>query len=144
MAVLLQALSVLVVGGLGVYIAWRQWRTAHDKLKLELFDRRLAAYQRLNDAVAPIVRTGKVTVEDARRFAQAMYDMRYLFDKETEDRVRDVYLAMTAKAAVDAQLEKADDKEKAVQKSYELFQSIVDGITKDVPQRMEKFMRFDR
>jgi hypothetical protein len=140
----LQALSVLVVGGLGAYIAWRQWRTAHDKLKPELFDRRLAAYRQLNDAIAPIVRTGKATSDDAMRFQRAMYDMRYLFDKWTEDRVRDVYLAMTAKAALDAQLEKADDREKAVQKSGELFQSIIDGITKDVPERMEKFMRFDR
>jgi hypothetical protein len=83
-----------------------------------------------------------VTPEDAMQFQRAMYDMRYLFDKEIEDRVRDVYIAMTRKAALDAQLEMADDKEKAVHKSHELFQSIIDGITKDVPERMEKFMRF--
>jgi hypothetical protein len=73
-----------------------------------------------------------------------MHDMRYRFDKETEDRVRDAYKAMTEKAALDAQLEKAEDIKKAVQKSGELFQRIIDGICKDVPERMEKFMRFDR
>ena len=78
------------------------------------------------------------------QFQQAMYDMRYLFDKETEDRNRDVYMAMIEKAALDAQLEKADDREKSVKKSGELFQRIIDGITKDLPNRMEKFMRFDR
>ena len=143
-AAALQALSVIILGGLGAYIAWRQWRTANDKLKLELFDRRLAAYRRLNDAIAPIVRSAKVTPEDATQFQRAMYDMRYLFDKETEDRVRDVYIMMTHKAALDAQLETADDKGKAVQQSHQLFQGIIDGITKDVPERMEKFMRFDR
>jgi ABC-type nickel/cobalt efflux system permease component RcnA len=80
----LQALSVAIIGGLGAYIAWRQWRTAHDKVKLDLFDRRLAAYQRLKDAVAPITASGKVTLADTDRFARAMYDMRFLFDKETE------------------------------------------------------------
>ena len=34
----LQALSVLVIGSIGAYIAWQQWRTAHDRLKLDLFD----------------------------------------------------------------------------------------------------------
>jgi hypothetical protein len=51
---------------------------------------------------------------------------------------------MIEKAALDAQLEKADDREKSVKKSGELFQRIIDGITKDLPNRMEKFMRFDR
>jgi hypothetical protein len=133
---------VFVVGCLGVYIAWRQWRTAHDKLTLGLFDRRLAAYQRLNDSVAPIVATGNVTLEDTRRFAQAMYQMRYLFDRETEACVQDVLKAMTDKAALDAQLERAKERGKAVRKSGELFQRIVDGIHKDVPEHIGKFMRF--
>ena len=85
-----------------------------------------------------------MTLDDATLFQRAIYDMHYLFDKGTEDCVRDVYVAMTDKAAVDAQLEKADDRGKAVKKSGELFQRIIDGICKDVPERMEKFMRFDR
>ena len=79
------------------YIAWRQWRTAHDKVKLDLFDPRLAAYQRLKDAVAPIAASGKVTLADAERFARAMYDMRFLFDKETEACVDQIYRAMLDK-----------------------------------------------
>jgi hypothetical protein len=91
MSALAQALSVLVIGGIGAYIAWRYWRTAHDKIKLDLFDRRLAAYQRLKDAVAPIAASGKVMTEDTDRFARAMHDMRFLFDKETETCVDQIY-----------------------------------------------------
>ena len=140
----LQALSVLVIGGIGAYIAWRQWRTAHDKVKLDLFDRRLAAYQRLRDAVAPIAASGKVTLEDADQFARAMYDMRFLFDKETETCVDEIYRAMLDKHTIDTQLERtrARNKEKALLKSGELFKRITDGVYTEVPERMERFMRF--
>lgn len=140
----LQALSVLIIGGIGAYIAWRQWRTAHDRLKLDLFDRRLAAYQRLKDAVAPIAASGKVTLADTDRFARAMYDMRFLFDKETEACVDQIYRAMLDKLTIDTQLERtrARNKEKALLKSSELFKRITDGVFTEVPERMEKFMRF--
>lgn len=41
----LSALCVPVVAAFGVLIAFGQWRTARDKLKLDLFDRRMALYQ---------------------------------------------------------------------------------------------------
>jgi hypothetical protein len=108
----LRAVSVPIIAGIGVYIAFRHWRTDHDKVKLERFDRRLAAYQRLTDAVAPIAASGKVTHEDTDRFARAMYDMRFLFDKETETCVDEIYRAMLAKHAIDAQVERAPVKKK--------------------------------
>jgi hypothetical protein len=140
----LQALSV--IGSIGAYIGWRQWRTAHDRLKLDLFDGRLAAYQRLKDAVAPIAASGKVTLADTDRFARAMYDMRFLFDKETEACVDQIYRAMLDKLTIDTQLERtrARNKEKALLKSSELFKRISDGVFTEVPEHMEKFMRFDR
>ena len=140
----LQALSVLVIGGIGACIAWRQWRTAHDKVKLDLLDRRLAAYQRLKDAVAPIAASGKVTLADADRFARAMNDMRFLFDKETEACVDQIYRAIIDKHTIDTQLERtrARNKEKALLKSGELFKRITDGVYTEVPERMERFMRF--
>ena len=33
------------------YVAWQQWRTARHKLAVDLFDRRLAAYRALNNAI---------------------------------------------------------------------------------------------
>jgi hypothetical protein len=33
------------------YIAWRQWRTTHDRLMLDLFDRCFATFQDLTRAV---------------------------------------------------------------------------------------------
>lgn len=42
----------LVLAAIVAYVAWRQWRTAHNKLALDLFDKRYAVYQRLNEALS--------------------------------------------------------------------------------------------
>lgn len=49
----LSALAVPVIAAFGALIAYRQWITARNKLKFELFDRRLALYQA---ATAELVR----------------------------------------------------------------------------------------
>ena len=139
-----QPFSAFVIGVIGAYIAFRHWKLDHDKLKLELFDRRLRAYQTLRDAVAPIAASGKVTNEDTDRFSRAMYDMRFLFDNETETCVDEIYRAMLAKYAIDAQVERTPVKKKALLKSSELFKRITEGVYTEVPERMERFMRFNR
>jgi hypothetical protein len=39
-----QPIALLAIAILGAAIAYRQWRTARDKLRLDLFDRRMAVY----------------------------------------------------------------------------------------------------
>jgi hypothetical protein len=41
----------LVAGISGGYIAYRQWRTGHYQLRLDLFDRRFAVYKATQDLV---------------------------------------------------------------------------------------------
>jgi hypothetical protein len=124
----LQALSVPTVAVFGLYIGYRQWLTAHEKVKLDLFDRRLEAYRRLKDAVAPVNASGKVRNEDADAFAHAMHDMRFLFDEEMEGQVEQIYNAMLNKHALDLQLDSAADRKNALIKSSELFTCITKGI----------------
>src|SRR4029077_16299023 len=79
-SVLVQIL-LAIVGVIGAYIAWRQWRTAQDKAKLDRFEDRRKAYEKLREAVAPVSGSGKVRMEDCDAFAQAMHDMHFLFNK---------------------------------------------------------------
>jgi len=147
-------LMVPTIAVIGVYIvfkerlniAYKQWQT-----ELDLFKRRLAAYEQLKIAVAPVRASGAVSNIDTDRFAQAMSDMRFLFDKDLERFVSGIYDALLKKHALDALLEKAAGKEKApadkaltekaLRKSRELFSQVTDGIYRDMPERMEKFMR---
>ena len=43
------AIAVLIVGGLAASIAWRQWRTAHTKVQLDLYALRLPTYTAVRD-----------------------------------------------------------------------------------------------
>ena len=127
-------------------VAYRRWQAG-----MYLFERRLRAYEQLKNAVAPVRASGAVSNVDADQFAQAMLDMRFLFNKDLEQFVDDIYDAMVKKHVLDTLLEKVADKEKsshdqalterALKKSEELFGQITDGVYRDVPDRMEKFMR---
>jgi hypothetical protein len=142
---LLQALSVPTLAAFGIYIALRQWLTARERLKLDLFDRRLAAYGRLRDATAPVNASGKVRNEDIDAFGRARQDMQFLFDKELEQGVSEIHKAMGDKHVVDIQIDQAQgDARQLHQKSMDLFSKITSGVYSDIPARMERFLRFRR
>ncbi|SDI57591.1 hypothetical protein SAMN04487926_119133 [Paraburkholderia steynii] len=52
-ATYVSALNLPVIAGFGAWIGYRQWWTARDKLKFDLFDRRMSVYQA---ATAELVR----------------------------------------------------------------------------------------
>jgi len=46
----------LAASGIAGYIAFRQWLTARNRLKLDLFDKRFAIYQAMRDFLGGIMR----------------------------------------------------------------------------------------
>lgn len=139
---ILQALAVPAIAALGLYIAWRQWQTAHERVKLDLFDRRMTAYELLRKAVAPINASGKVKNVDTDNFARAMHEMRFLFDKGMESFVAGINKAVLDKYVLDEEMKDAPNRKQAIRKSSALFTKITNGIYTEMPERMEKFMRF--
>jgi hypothetical protein len=145
---------ILTLALLGLYIVYKEWlNVAHEQWlsEIDLFKKRLAAYEQLKLAMAPVRASGAVSSADAERFARAMSDMRFLFDKDLERFVGDLYAALLKKQALDALLEKAAGRElaqtdkvvtkQALRKSRELFGQITTGVYQELPDRMEKFMR---
>jgi len=55
MGAIAQLVTTLVLGLIAAYIAWRQWRTAHDRLILDLFERRFQVFQELMPTVSAAV-----------------------------------------------------------------------------------------
>lgn len=51
LAPLIAAAVTLLVGILVAFVAYRQWRVAHEKLILDLFDKRFAVYNEAREAV---------------------------------------------------------------------------------------------
>ena len=78
----LQALTVPAIAALGLLIAVLQWVTAHQKVVLDLFERRMTIFEELRKALAPVVTHGKVTDDDAANFWRARDRARFLFGPE--------------------------------------------------------------
>jgi len=77
---LLAFLGTLAVGGFAAYIAHGQWQTNKDKLKLELYDRRLAVYEATMRFVLRLSGDAKVDASGRREYLIATRQAAFLFD----------------------------------------------------------------
>ena len=80
----LTLLQTTVLGVIAVYIAWRQWETANSKLVMDLFEKRFALYKNAYAALGPIVRSGRATDDDLRKFDEFMNEAIFLFGANVE------------------------------------------------------------
>lgn len=74
----LAALLTPTVAVLGSFIAYRQWRLAQNKLKLDLFDRRFSVYQAARTLLASIMTSGKAKDEEVFKFMVATREAKWL------------------------------------------------------------------
>lgn len=81
----LSALLAPTVAVLGSVIAFRQWRTAQNKLKLDLFDRRFAVYRAATTLLASIMGSGKATDDKLFEFLSATRDAKWLLSAEVAE-----------------------------------------------------------
>ena len=73
-------LGTLAIGGVAAYIAHGQWRTNRDKLKLDLYDRRLAVYEATMKYVLGLSGNAVVDAEQMHQFFVATRQATFLFD----------------------------------------------------------------
>lgn len=78
------AFITLVVGLIASLVAYLQYKTNNDKLRLDLFSKRLAAFEKLQEFFTSVLREGCVKDEALVVLAEARYKSRFLFGKEIE------------------------------------------------------------
>ncbi|MCB4770946.1 hypothetical protein LGR54_20250 [Ancylobacter sp. Lp-2] len=75
----------LVIGGIATMIAYRQWRTAKDKLRLDLFERRLAVYDLIERYRARVLQNGSADTEDIRSLHEMASRSEFLFGRDVTE-----------------------------------------------------------
>ncbi|MCL1478525.1 MAG: hypothetical protein MH219_13840 [Marinobacter sp.] len=95
---LFSALAVPVIGFLGVYIAWKQWKTAAYRHRMDLFDKRFEIYEATIDFILSIRGGGQVSDKCLAVFKEKTLPVRFLFNDEVAD-----YIAEIRSQALDAQ-----------------------------------------
>jgi hypothetical protein len=86
---------VPIIAVFAALIAYLQWVTAHQKIVLELFDKRLGAFQEIQAALIPVMRNRAVTQEDFFTFAQAVERCRFLFGDDVHQYVAELRKKMS-------------------------------------------------
>jgi hypothetical protein len=76
---------LVVVAAIAALIAYLQWVTAHQRVVVDLFDRRRKAFESVEDALRPVFREGEVSTEALREFFAAKFECRFLFGQDVND-----------------------------------------------------------
>jgi hypothetical protein len=86
---ILSALLTLAIGGITVYIAWQQHKTARNKIKLDLYDRRYKVYRGVMDLLTAIVRNNGPSRENLGNYFRTTDEKRFLFGDDVCDYLRE-------------------------------------------------------
>lgn len=79
------AFLVPVIAVFGAWIAYRQWRTAQNKLKLDLFEKRMAVYDSVRETLGFIVTHGKIGLGEQFKYMSGIRSAKWLFDADVAE-----------------------------------------------------------
>lgn len=85
---LLSAILTPVIGVTAIVIAFWQWKTNNDKLKLDLFEKRYPIFKAFTKLFAKVVRNGRLIRDDLSEFYTDIHGHVLLFDSDVEDYVK--------------------------------------------------------
>jgi len=140
MTVLLATLGV-IIAAFGALIAYFQWLTAHHRIVLNLFDRRLAVFREVEQAARDAVSkpAGEQLTQVFFRFVRAESEGRFLFGDDVLARLEAVRKDMAAVMAF-------ADVPNAPQDMIDLKNAALIRLAKfaqDAAPTFAKYMRFD-
>jgi hypothetical protein len=92
----LTAISTPIIALMVAMIAFAQWRTAHQRMILDLFQRRMDLIELVSRVASTIVIEGALRIDDVDGFLRATRGDKFLFGSEVT-----TYLSETYKRLVD-------------------------------------------
>jgi hypothetical protein len=140
-----QALLTPAVAILAGVIAFFQWRTAHQKMVIDLFDRRMKIYADCRDVLQPIVISPSATTnQNGIEFIRASADAEFLFGDKVVKHLGKVEQAIFDLATYNAELNGApvgQARTDLVAKSRTAIDSIKSFYKEDFLSLLRPYMR---
>ena len=141
---ILQALSVPVIAALAAIIGFRQWRTAHQKLGVDLFEKRWETYVGIRKVISKVARHGTATDEDFWDYVRATDRADFLFGDDVTALLKEINDSMAWLSSFRESV--ADithpDREELIKAKYKHF-GIVTDFYKRAPSIFAQYMRMD-
>lgn len=138
-----KALLTPAIGILAIVIAFQQWRTNRNKLKLELFDKRFAVFQATRSFLSSVLRDGRVTHEALETYRLGIIDSVFLLDSATSEFLWGLYKTGLAAIRYNSSLEGVPVGEKRsqlVSQETAEVKKLTDEIG-NLQNRFEKFLK---
>jgi len=84
-------LLTLVLAGFGAYIAWRQWKTAAYRVKLDLFDRRYRIYEEVRKLLKIAYPSGRIELVNIEALQSQTVEAKFLFGDDVQTYLKEIY-----------------------------------------------------
>ena len=91
MAQVVLPVITIVIGATIAWVSWLQWRTNNERLKHELFDRRMRVYEAVQSFLSKALQAGTVKNEWHPELLRAWQESKFLFDDQITSRIDEVY-----------------------------------------------------
>ena len=79
------SIASVTVAVIVAIVQYAQWRTANQKVVVDLYDRRLKIFQKVEDAIAPVMRDAEANAEAFQTFSIAQAEARFLFGEDIKE-----------------------------------------------------------
>lgn len=146
----IQVLQALLTPAIAVavgVIAFMQWRTAHQKVVLDLFDRRLKVYNELEEIAAEIEINRAVTDQAAARSRQAFLQAKFLFGADAFGEINKFYKAVRRfrriPTATGLYISEQENFNAMVSNNSSAIETIT-NFRQQMPNTFEAYMRMDQ
>lgn len=128
-----KALLTPVIAIVAAYVAWQQMKTNRRKLKLDLFDRRYAVFEKIGEFIGSILTSGKVQQGKEFQFLADTRAAGLLFGEDISQFVSEIYRKAVHLHALDAELEGSagDARTKNIQAQREIkdwYEMVLEGL----------------
>jgi hypothetical protein len=97
------AIATTVIAAVVAYFAYQQWRIAQQKVALDIFEKRLARFDAMLDALMPVIQSGSVLPADVNAFARAQKGAQFLFGAEVEERIAITFRSLNRLVSLEKQ-----------------------------------------
>jgi hypothetical protein len=148
MAKFAPAFVAFVVGIFGTCIGFNQYRTSRDKLRLDLFEKRFEAYEKLQEYFNCLLRDAQVDKKVLSLLAEARYKSLFLFGNEITEYIDEVWdkaiemRRLNLKLHGSQGLPVGEERNMVCDKESSLLQWNLDQ-QRDSPKRYVKYLKFD-
>jgi hypothetical protein len=90
MSAILIPTAAIIVSIVVAVVQYAQWRTANQKVVIDLFDRRLKVYDQLADGISTVMREDEVNNQAFHEFMIGQADATFLFGDDVQDYLQEL------------------------------------------------------